>query len=205
MPGENTNIGNHNSKVVRVIAKYDLGGMDDRLERLWTGTGDQRHSLRELADLLNREILGAAMQDAGLQPLAGEVENLYRLLTDDDVSSGQLTEAEARLERNGIDPDRLRKNFVSHQAVHTYLTNYRDVDPPNTDAPAQPDAVVDTVQSTAGRLESITRGGLKRLVDAEDLDIGSFDVVVSTQVYCQDCETQYEITELVERGGCDCT
>lgn len=205
MPPDDTGPGTHGSKVARVIADHDLEGMAARLERSWTGTGEQRRSLRELADLLNREMLAATMRDAGMQPLSGEVDNLYRLLSDDDVSSGQRAEAEAKLEREGIDLDELRADFVSHQAVHTYLTDYRDVDPPGTDATARPDAAVGTIQRTAGRLESITEGSLERLVDGGDLTLGTFDVVVSTQVYCADCETQYDVTDLIDRGGCDCT
>jgi len=191
-------------KVARVIDEYRLEEMGTRLERAWKGDGQQRRSLRELATVFNRKVLATAMREAGLQPVSGEVNNLYRLLTDDDVSAGQQIEAEAKLNRAGLDTGQLRRDFVSHQAIHTYLTDYRNVDPPTTDASDRTDGALATIQRTAGRLESVTEGTLDGLANSGDLTLGSFDVAVSTQVYCEDCESQYEVSELVKRGGCDC-
>jgi hypothetical protein len=53
--------------------------------------------------------------------LEGEVEHTYHLLTDDEVSSGDRRRAERRLERQGIDIDTLRSDFVSYQAIRMYL------------------------------------------------------------------------------------
>lgn len=66
------------------------------------------------------------MQNASLGPLDGEVENIYRLLTD-DISTGMRTQACRRLERAGVDVNGLETDFVSRQAVHTYLTSVRGV------------------------------------------------------------------------------
>ena len=96
-----------NSKVGRLIEKYDLTGMDDQLIDFWTSDDEDNRSLRELADYFNREILRAAMNEAGMTTLDGEIENTYRLLTAEDVSTGVRTQAETTLERNGIDIETL--------------------------------------------------------------------------------------------------
>lgn len=196
--------GGHRSKVSRVIQAYDLEGFGDRLEASWSGEGETRRSLRELADYLNGAVLAAAMQEAGLRPLDGEVDNMYRLLTGDDVSGGQQAEAEAKLERAGLDPDELRTDFVSHQAIHTYLTKHRGAEPPSTGGSERSGTALDTVQRTKGRLESVVDGTLSDLKRRDELALGSADVIVTAQVYCEDCESQYEVAELLERGGCDC-
>ena len=41
------------------------------------------------------------MEDAGMAPLDGEVENTYRLLTDSNVNTGAHTQARRRLEHAG--------------------------------------------------------------------------------------------------------
>ena len=60
------------------------------------------------------------MHDAGMDSLDGEVESVYRLLTDDDVSRGMRTETATRLEREGVDVDALRGRFVTYRAVRTF-------------------------------------------------------------------------------------
>jgi len=70
---------NTNTKAGRLIEEYDRGeGYGDRFERLWTADDDRREGLGGLANRFNRRLLRAAVD--------GEVDNLYRLLTD-DVSS----------------------------------------------------------------------------------------------------------------------
>jgi hypothetical protein len=58
------------TKVVRLIDEYELGDIGDRLEHRWTTDGDDRMSLRDLADYFNQQLLAAAMAEAGMQPLS---------------------------------------------------------------------------------------------------------------------------------------
>ena len=191
-------------KVKRVIDEYGLDGMGERLARRWRGDDGPRHSLRELADEFNREVLAAAMEKAELRPLDGEVQNLYRLLTDDEVSGGQRAQAEVKLERNEIDPDDLTRDFVSHQAIHTYLTKHRGVELPEDDGEDRSRRKAETIQRTRGRLQSVTESALEALLTDEELVLGDFDVLVPVQVYCEDCDRQFDVADLLERGGCDC-
>jgi hypothetical protein len=196
--------GGRRSKVARVIDDYDLEGMGERLERSWLGDGEPERSLRDLADLFNRAVLESSMRSAGVGLLDGEVGNLYRLLTDEDVTAGQRAEAEARIEREGLDPDRIRSAFVSHQAVHTYLTDHRDAEFPSPDDEERLKSALDTVQAIRGRLSNVATETLSSLATTGAISLGEFDVLVSVSVYCEDCANQYDVADLLERGGCDC-
>jgi hypothetical protein len=193
------------SKVARLIDEYDLGeSFGDELERLWTAEGDERRSLRDLAALFNRRLLDSVLTAVGASTVSGEVENLYRLLTADDVSSGMRTEARAQLERDGVDVDGLERDFVTYQAIRSYLTEYRDATYEEPSDSEQIESVVDTIQRLRSRLRSITEGSLDRLRSTDRLTLGTFRLFVDVDVLCEDCGAQYGVVELLERGGCDC-
>jgi hypothetical protein len=197
--------GPSSSKVARLLAEYGLGdSFGDELERLWTAEGDRRESLRDLADRFNRRLLESALRAGGASPVDGEVANLYRLLTDDDVSSGMRTEARTRLEREGVDVDQLERDFVSYQAIRSYLTEYRDAEYEEPSATEQVEGVLETIQRLRSRLRSITEGSLDRLRSTDRLTLGAFRLFVDVDVLCEDCGAQYGVVELLERGGCDC-
>lgn len=193
------------SKVARLIETYDLSGLGEELEARWT-RGDDRQSLRQLAALFNRRLLRSALQSAGANPDGQEVETAYRQLTDDDVSSGHRTEARGRLRRQGVDVDRLTDDFVSRQAIHTYLTSYRDAAPPDDDLSEAEhrSRKSETIQRLTSRLVAVARRALTDLRNADRLVLGEFDVLVSVRVHCTDCGTQSSITDLLAAGGCEC-
>jgi hypothetical protein len=93
------------NKVIRVINEYALDGLGEELERRWLGVNGDRESLRDLAETFNQAVLEAALKRAGEQPVDGEIQNYYRLLTADNVNAAARTQAETRLDRQGIDPD----------------------------------------------------------------------------------------------------
>lgn len=192
-------------KVARIIQEYDLTGMDEELVTLWTGDGAERRSLRDLAEYLNHAILQAAMTDAGMNPLEGEVENTYRLLTDEKVSSGTQIEAQTSLERNGIDVDQLTQDFVSHQTIHTYLTKHRGIDgPTDTDDQNQIEKTVTSVQRLQNRLIAVIENSIQSLRNSGQLSLGDYSVLVDVRIICDDCGTQSALSELLRTGGCEC-
>ncbi len=192
------------TKVRRVIDSYGLDGLGDELAARWIGDGYERESLRSLADRFNTRVLAASMEAAGLSPLDGEVENTYRLLTDEEVSAGMRTQVSRRLERDGLDPDAVQSDFVSHQAIHTYLTGDREIEPPEADDGDRLNADKETIQRLRSRLEAVTENTVGRLDTTDRLDVGAFSVLVDLQVVCADCGATYEIDELFDQGGCDC-
>lgn len=191
------------SKVKRLIEKYELEGLGLELERSWTDDdSENRRSLRELADVFNRRVLESAMADAGLQPLDGEVENVYRLLTDDDVTGADRTRTRRRLEREGIDVDELTDDFVSYQSVRTYLTKYRDASYSGTTESAE--SVKQTVQRLRSRTAEVSETKLSRLAKRGEMEPDDFRVIVDVRAVCERCGAQKDVTALLDDGGCDC-
>jgi len=194
------------TKVRRLIESYGLEGFGDELADRWVGDGYDRESLLALADRFNRRLLAASMEEAGLSPLDGEVDNTYRLLNDDEVSAGMQTQARRRLERDGVDVDSLRTEFVSHQAIHTYLTSDREIESPDSE-PSTAERLErdrETIQRLESRLEAVADDTISRLASADSLSVGEFTVLVGVQVFWEDCGEQYEIGELLAAGGCGC-
>lgn len=197
--------GRKSSKVARLITEYDLdASFGDRLENLWTAENPRRKSLRDLAALFNKELLESAMTTAGMSTISGEVDNLHRLLTEDDVSSGMRIEAQTRLERSGVDVDQLEKDFVTYQAIRSYLTEYRDAEYEQPSGSEQVDKVLDSVQRLRSRLRSIAESSLDRLRSTDRITLGDFRLFIDVDVLCEDCGAQYGIVDLLERGGCEC-
>ena len=192
-----------NSKVGRVIEEYGLDGQGARLEAHWTGDGVERRSLRDLADAFNERILGAAMRDAGMDSLEPDVERAYRLLTGDDVSSGASVELRNELEWNGVDVETVESDFVSHQAIHTYLRKVRDAQREEPDVDPR-EKELGTIQRLQGRTQAVTADSLERLAKGGELTLDGFDVLVDIRVICDRCGSQYQVADLLVQGGCDC-
>lgn len=190
------------SKVARLIDEYELDGLGAELEHYWTAE-ENRQSLRELATYFNQKLLTEALEEANIQHLDGEVENTYRLLTDDDISSAESTRVQRRLERDGVNVETLKDDFVTYQAIRTYLRDHRGAEytPTETD-PLERETT--NIQKIRGRMVSVTEGKLEQLRDSGELTLGDFRTIAELQVICEDCNTQYDAIELLDRGGCEC-
>jgi len=201
---ENVSEPNKRYKVGRVLSEYDLLDLHTELPDMWLGESGEARSLRDLAETLNVALTRRAMERAGDDPLEGEAETAHRLLTDDSVSAGVRTQQRNRLERLGVDVDRLEKDFVTHQAVYTYLTEELDV---SKDRSTDTDPVgkhEERIQRLRSRTAAVAEHSLTELTEREELSLGQFDIVIDLSVYCRDCGTQAELSELLQRGGCDC-
>lgn len=194
------------SKVARLIDEYELSGIGETLEQRWTATED-RSSLRDLAEYFNRQLLRAALDTADSGSLDGAIENLYRLLTADDVTRGVREQARNRLERDGVDPAKLEDNFVTYQSIRTYLKNYRDASPPTTGE--SPEDRIErkrsTIQRLGARLSDVTEQSLRGLASASVITLGEFDVIVTVRVHCTTCGTQQSVSNLLDNRGCNCS
>lgn len=194
------------AKVARLITEYNITGIGDELEEYWTRETDERISLRELADFFNKTLLEQALQQNATSTLDGEAANYYRLLTADEISSGTRIQAENRLEKNGVDVEQLRADFVSRQAIHTYLTKERDAtyDQPDASDEERIDARINTIGRLKNRLVMVAEQAISELLQSEQVVSGETRVSVLVQVQCIDCDTQYPITQFLTKGGCDC-
>lgn len=190
------------SKVGRLIGEHGLDGIGSDMESRWTREED-RWSLRELADWFNERVLAATLTDAGVGTVEGEVSNYYRLLTDDDVSDDARIQARRRLEQAGVDVERLRGEFVTYQAIRSYLQDVRDATY-SEETTTTPESVQRRIDSLAGRTERVATDGIEQLRTNGAIDLGEFRVFTDTQVYCQECNSQYDIETLLRNGGCEC-
>jgi hypothetical protein len=191
------------TKVARLIEGYGLDGIGDELESRWTGESGERDSLRTLADTFNKRLLEQVMRKAGMDPIEGEVTNLYRLLTDEDVSRGVKTEVETKLEQKEIDIKALRKDFVTYQAIRTFLTDVRGASY-DTDTSNGIENIQSSFARLIGRTTTVVEQKLEQLKSAGKLTLGTFHVRTGVTVYCEGCETQYDVTDLLDAGGCEC-
>lgn len=190
------------SKVQRLLREYDLDGVGVELEERWTRS-DDRYSLRRLAGWFNKRLLERRLASASEPPLDGELDDVYRHLTDGEVSRADRVRVRRRLERVGVDPGALREDFVSYQAVRTYLQNVRDAERPDRDADPLTRAKR-RLQRLEGRTATVSETQLEDLRQAERLDVGPLRTTVDVQVLCERCGAQYDVVELLERGECDC-
>jgi hypothetical protein len=51
---------------------------------------------------------------------------------------------------------------------------------------------------------TVTEGKLDQLRRSDEIVLGNARVFVDVNVLCEDCGAQYEVDELLDRGGCDC-
>lgn len=190
-------------KVATLIETHDLQALGADLEARWTSEGDDRHSLRDLAEYVNRRLLTRAIQRADASTLDEDVAGVYRRLTGDDVSTGSRVQTRRRLERAGVDIDRLEDDFVSRQAVHTYLTECRgaNYDPDDGDSLA---TETEHIERLVQRTATVTESKLERLHRDGELPIEEFSVFVDVHVLCEECGTQHPVGTLLDGDACDC-
>lgn len=191
-----------NTKVARVIRTYGLDEMGAELEAAWTGASGERTSLRDLADEFNVAVLQAALGEVGVSSLSVDPSSTYEALRSDSGSSA--TRARRRLEREGVDVDELTGDFVTHQAIHTYLTQEREASLPAADDDMA-DRKVETIEKLQGRVSAVAESAITSLANADELDCGDYDVLVDVRAVCPNCGTDAPVGELIRQGGCGCT
>lgn len=189
--------GRPRSKVARVIDAYDLD-IGAELERRWLATDETGMSLRQLASLFNRAVLEAAIEQSDMSALDTDIDRLYEQLTDDDVSGGVQTRARRRLERNGVDVESVTSDFVTHQTIHTYLREYRDVQQPDPTSEQRRESAIERIQKLQDRSAAVTEDTVEGLQRADLVPDGDVDVVVDIQVIYTDTGEQFDVFDLIE-------
>lgn len=188
-----------NSKVARVIDTYELDGMGDHLEAQWTGTDGDRTSLRDLADVFNQSVLRAAMREARGSTIESDVMSTYATLTEDDAPAADRMRKRRELEQAGINVDTVLDDFVTHQAIHTYLKRYRGAELPDRSTDR-----IKTIERLQGRTAAVAESTIESFINAGELSDHDYDVLVDVRAVCSDCRTDYALVDLLRQGGCDC-
>jgi hypothetical protein len=191
-------------KVGRIADEHLTEGVNETLRARWVGDGTEEQSVRDLERYFNKRILEQRLLDADMELLDGEVDNIYRLLSG-DTSRGMETQVDRKLERNGVDVDTLRDDFVSHQTIYRHLTSCLDIE---RDDSMTPEERIERERDRIGRLrnksEAVSEEALERLRQNDILTLGRFDVIVSFRVACEDCGAHRDLSDVIRNGGCDC-
>lgn len=190
------------SKVARLIEAHDLDGLGDELEARWTAEGDDRMSLRDLADYFNERVLEQTLRDADADVL--DADAIYDRLSSDDVSSGVRAETRNRLERDGVDVERLERQFVTYQAIRSYLKEYRGAEYEGQSDREKIEKDRRSIRRLMTRAESVTEERIENLRDSGRFDLDQFEVFLDAQILCENCGTQHTVSELFEQRGCGC-
>jgi predicted transcriptional regulator len=189
------------TKVARLIEKYELSGRGAELEAAWIGDDGERTSLRDLADEFNETILRSVLKENGISLSSFEVAGTYEALR--HGSGSDETRARRRLEREGVDVAELTGDFVTHQSVHTYLTDERNASLPDQGEDAV-ERRTETIEKLEGRTAVVTEASIESTLPDEELNRVDYDVIVDVQVVCSACGSTYDAGELLRQGGCDC-
>ncbi|ELZ96971.1 hypothetical protein C440_04318 [Haloferax mucosum ATCC BAA-1512] len=196
--------GGRGPKIERIADRYGISGLGDDIVAAWLGEGREQRSLRELEGDVNRRLIRAALDEAGAHVLDGEVDNFYRLLTSDDVTAGSRTEARNTLREKGVDIDQLEADIISYQSVYNYLKRHRNVERDTDDDEPAAESGLNTIRKLRSRLRTVTIDVIDRLVKAQAVAIGEYEVDVDIRVTCTDCETRLTPTALLSSGHCNC-
>ncbi|CAJ51946.1 rod-determining factor RdfA [Haloquadratum walsbyi] len=194
------------SKVARLIEEYELEGLGADLEARWTGDDNERMSLRDLATFFNQQLLRQALiaADNGTGALDNTVETIYTRLTSDNVSSGVRTDTRSRLEQRGVDINSLESDFVTYQAIRSYLKDWRGAEYQTISDEAKIQKDLESIQRLMSRTTSVTEERIEKLRETDRIALDAFEVLLDVQVLCQACGDQHSVTELLERDGCPC-
>lgn len=191
-------------KIGRIIGQFELSELNEQLVAYWTGDTDEQYSTRKLATYTNRLILEEALERAGIPTKEGEIENTYRLLTDDDVSSGTKVQTRNELQRDGVPIDQVESAFVSHQTVYNHLTDCLGA---SVETPSDEERLERSEQKLSAlqnRTGVVTNDTIAQLERNDIVEIGDFNVTVSVTVTCEDCFQEYTVRDLLDRQSCGC-
>lgn len=188
-------------KLGRVAGDRNLGLTLERIETAWR---EQDASLRNLERVFNQTVLEAALETEGYVPLDGEVDNLYRLLTDDDVTGGMRMQARNRLKDQGLDIDTVKADFVSYQTINRHLKECCGITNPTEVTDISLSEAENRLFALRTRAVEVTRQTVGQLNRTDAVDVGEFDVNVDIGVTCVECGAQADLVELCTGWRCDC-
>jgi len=191
----------HGCKVCRVLDERGLERYDDRLLEQWRGDKQTRKGYRQLARWLNVTLLRREMDRAGLSTLGNEAESKYDRLVGDDASASEL---ERVLQREGIDVERLRKDFVSYGVVRTHITECLGAE---YEEPESDDWQRQAIEIATDHARSRIGDAVSSLQSSGELESGGeLDVLVQAELECADCQSKVPVERAIRRGYvCHCS
>lgn len=145
------------------------------------------------------------MSRAGTPPLDGEVDNLHRLLTSDDVSPGMVTQARNRLEEDGVDVAAVTGDFISYQTVNRHLKNCLDVERDDDRTPLGIEGAKDRIFAMQHRTRTVTRQAIGQVRRERGTDFEDFEIYVDISARCTECGAQLDVEQALAGEACRCS
>lgn len=208
---ENTSYQQCGCKIGRAINSYDLGDLNAILIEQYQREGA---SLRDLANIINRRILRAEIEQNddpldtdrelyGALDKKEAISAIYDVLTDDETPAGQRARVRTQLEQAGIDLESIRGDWVTHPTVRSHLRECCDVE---TSSKKQVNAEggTQTIEWAQERCRAIVNRTLERLQETDEFNITSPEISISIRITCTECQQSYRPSELITTEGCDC-
>lgn len=188
-------------KVDHMRDRYEIVALDDQLEYRYLQKDD---GLRPVAEFLNRQILQRAMEQAGLEPLDGEVELYYSLLTDDETLTTDSNKARQKLRETGVDVDQVKADFVSYQTIRKHLNKCMGIDTSAGDSGPDLDTTWDEIKALRERMSTVIKDALARHRNQNRIHIDDPVVTISITIRCQSCHASRDLHEFLTHPSCDC-
>lgn len=186
-------------KAGRTAAKYDFREfLDETLAEQWAAMDGP--GLRSIADRFNKKVIQVTLIEQGEPPIEGEEDLLYDQLTAD--SNERSERVERRLEKNGIDPTRLREDFISYKTIDRHFKNCTEQERETADPIDRSDAI-DRVRKMNRRVEKVAANTLSELNKHTSLGFEDPDVSASVTVACPRCGERKSFTAAIKHG-CEC-
>jgi hypothetical protein len=134
-----------------------------------------------------------------VRPLEEDVENYYNVLVESNIKTSDRRQVRRTLERDGVDLDKVQDDFVSHQTIHTYLRNHRDVSRDREKSPEERrQAVQQRIERLRGRTEAVVNESLEELARHDQLPIDDFDTIVDLRIMDTTTGETKDIEQLLE-------
>lgn len=185
-------------KVTRVATAHHLSDIDERLLQ----RRDRGNSLRELATYFNKQVLSTALTSA-TREIVGDADQIYDVVSGDDVKRSRRAELRSKLSQNGVDIDAVEDDFVSHQTIRNHLHDCLEVDTGRTST-VNLEGGRKTIEWAQARSEGVIEETIKRLRSADEISSPPTEITQSVRVGCTACGSTYPIAEFLANRGCDC-
>jgi len=187
-------------KAGRTAAKYGFSDfLDGTLAEEWAAMDGP--GLRTIASRFNKRVIEVTLIEQGEPPLEGEEDLIYDQLTAD--GDNQSDRVERRLEKNGIDPNRLKEDFISYKTIDRHFKNCTDLERETTDPLDRADAI-DRVRAMNRRVEKVAENTLSELNERASLGFEDPEVSASVTVACPECDERKSFTAAIKHG-CECS
>jgi len=98
----------------------------------------------------------------------------------------------------------LERNFVTYQAVRSYLMEYRDAEYEGPSDEERLDSDREIIQRLTSRMLSVTEDRLETPRKTGRLDLDEFEVLLDPQVLYQSYGRQHSVEALFDQEGCEC-